>query len=156
MRSTIALIVMFTACSDKKAAEPPAAAPSAPAQAAASAPAPAPAPTPAPPPARPDPADAAIAAGTKIFTELAPVMADDRDSCSSGLKDLDKTLATLADETKTLDAALADADIAKRFTTVLHDDSTPLGKAWSASVGPAMHCGKVSDRLYAIVHIKVK
>jgi hypothetical protein len=136
-------------------------------------------PTPTPPPATPPPATPpaatppttppappvspalaqAISDATKIFSTVGPVLKDDADACDDSLKDLEKLLAgDLATEAKRFDAAMKDPAVAKEIQRMALDqnaDETPLQGAWKdASVG-AMHCGRSSDRLLQLLHVKL-
>jgi len=147
MRIAFVLALLAIACSDKKhAADPPAATPPAAADE--------PAAKPAPPPVVENTHEDAFAAGIKIFTTLAPIVKEHRDDCQPALAAVEKALAGLTAELHTLDAALADQELAMRFGRARVNDTTALGRAWAEAAGPAIHCGAVAERLDAIVHVK--
>jgi hypothetical protein len=174
MRITVfVLILVAGACGKAKKTEP-ATGSSEPSGSAAVEPTPATPPPATPPPATPPPATPpttptappvspalaqAISDATKIFSTVGPVLKDDADACDDSLKDLEKLLAgDLATEAKRFDAAMKDPAVAKEIQRMALDadaDDSPLKAACSDAMVGAMHCGRSSDRLLQLLHVKL-
>lgn len=171
MRITVfVLILAASACGKAKKTEPATGSsePSGSGSAAVE-PTPTPMPPPATPPTTPPPTPTvppvspalaqAITDATKIFATVGPILKDDADACEDSLKDLEKLLAgDLATEAKRFDAAMKDPAVAKEIQRMALDadaDDSPLKAACGDAMVGAMHCGRSSDRLLQLLHVKL-